>query len=449
MGRPRRRDVGPGDIEGLEYFDVLVPLLARLRDVGSQRDRAGNRQLFYDQYVGLLLLYFFSPTITSLRALQQASTLAAVQRRLGIRATSLGSFSEAARLFDAAAMHEILQELAGKALPLVDGPQAQELLHLTAVDGSIFRAFPRMAWALWKNSEERGVRLHLHFDVFCNAPRDAAITHASGSEIAQLRAMLQPNRLYAIDRGYLSYELYRDIIAAGSSFIGRIKDNSAYTVKSPRALAAADQAAGVVSDEVLQRLGASHHKDELKGQDLRLVKVERTSDVGEVEAWWLLTNRLDLPAELVALGYRYRWTVELFFRWLKCVMGCKQLLTTSKNGVALQIYTALIASLVGCAVDRAQTHQANLGDAAVLLSGVGLNRRSRGSSRKTQAHGTEGAQSGRLFNQVLIEFIFAESPLGRPMGRLRCFSLRALRQVCSLDRPPTLRPGATSRPQNP
>ena len=48
----------------------------------------------------------------------------------------------------------------------------------------------------------------------------------------------------------------------------------------------------------------------------------------------------------MALGYRYRWTVELFFRWLKCVLGCKQLLTTSENGVALQIYTALIASLL-------------------------------------------------------------------------------------------------------
>src|SRR3974377_39827 len=101
MARPRRRALQPSDIEGLEYFDTLVPLLARLKDIGTQRDRAGNRQLFYDQYVCLLLLYFFSPTITSLRALQQASTLEAVQRRLGIRATSLGSFSEAARLFDA------------------------------------------------------------------------------------------------------------------------------------------------------------------------------------------------------------------------------------------------------------------------------------------------------------------------------------------------------------
>jgi hypothetical protein len=346
MARRPQRDLQPSDIEGLEYFDTLVPLLARLRDFGTRRDRAGNRQLFYDQYVGLLLLYFFSPAITSLRALQQASTLEAVQRRLGIRATSLGSFSEAARLFDAKALHQILQELAGKAAPIIDGPDAGQLLHLTAVDGSIFRAFPRMAWALWKDSEHRGVKLHLHFDVFCGTPRDASVTPACGSETDQLRVMLRPGRLYVIDRGYLDHELYREIIEAGSSFIGRIKDNGSYTTESERPLSTADRAAGIVSDELLKRLGTPHHKDELKGHQLRLVKVHRTNDEGALETWWLLTNRLDLPAELVALGYHYRWTVELFFRWLKCVLGCKRLLTTSENGVALQIYTALIASLL-------------------------------------------------------------------------------------------------------
>ena len=79
-------------------------LLARLKDIGTKRDKAGNRLLFYDQYISLLLLYFFNPTITSLRGLQQASTLEIVQRRLGIRPTSLGSFSEAARVFDAEAL---------------------------------------------------------------------------------------------------------------------------------------------------------------------------------------------------------------------------------------------------------------------------------------------------------------------------------------------------------
>src|SRR5271165_89952 len=190
MARPRRRALQPSDIEGLEYFDTLVPLLARLKDIGTQRDRAGNHQLFYDQYVCLLLLYFFSPTITSMRALQQASTLEAVQRRLGIRATSLGSFSEAARLFDAEAVREILQELAHKAAPLIQAPHARELLNLTAVDGSIFRAFPRMAWALWKDASHRGVKLHLHFDVFCCVPIDAVITTAACSEPGTMRTML-------------------------------------------------------------------------------------------------------------------------------------------------------------------------------------------------------------------------------------------------------------------
>ena len=345
MARPRRRALQPSDIEGLEYFDTLVPLLARLKDIGTQRDRAGNRQLFYDQYVCLLLLYSLVPRLPAC-ALQQASTLEAVQRRLGIRATSLGSFSEASRLFDAKALHQILQELAAKAAPLVNGPDARQLLDLTAVDGSIFRAFPRMAWALWKESEHRGVKLHLHFDVFCGTPLDASITHASGSETDQLRAMLRPGRLYVIDRGYLDHELYRQIIEADSSFIGRIKDNGSYTTESQCPLTAAARAAGIASDERLKRLGTPHHKNELRGHQLRLVKVQRTNDEGELETWWLLTNKLDLPAELVALGYRYRWTVELFFRWLKCVLGCKQLLTTSENGVALRIYTALIASLL-------------------------------------------------------------------------------------------------------
>jgi IS4 transposase len=203
-----------------------------------------------------------------------------------------------------------------------------------------------MAWALWKDEQHRGVKLHLHFDVFCGVPIDATITPAACSEPAQLRAMLQPGRLYVHDRGYLDHELYRDILEAGSSFIGRIKDNGQYTVAEVRPLSDEARAAGVVSDELVQRLGTSHHKNFLKDHVVRLVKVQRTNDAGELEAWWLLTDKLGLPPELVALGYRYRWTVELFFRWLKCVLGCKQLLTTSANGVALQIYTALIASLL-------------------------------------------------------------------------------------------------------
>ena len=55
------------NLPGLQYFRLLGPLFDHLHAVGT-RDRAGNRQLFYDQYATLLLLYFFNPTVTSLRA---------------------------------------------------------------------------------------------------------------------------------------------------------------------------------------------------------------------------------------------------------------------------------------------------------------------------------------------------------------------------------------------
>ena len=55
------------NLPGLQYFRLLGPLFDHLHAVGTTRDRAGNRQLFYDQYATLLLLYFFNPTVTSLR----------------------------------------------------------------------------------------------------------------------------------------------------------------------------------------------------------------------------------------------------------------------------------------------------------------------------------------------------------------------------------------------
>ena len=60
----------------------------------------------------------------------------------------------------------------------------------------------------------------------------------------------------------------------------------------------------------------------------------------------IVTDRLDLPADLIALLYAARWKIEIFFRWLKCTLGCKHLVAESKNGVALQTYAALIACLL-------------------------------------------------------------------------------------------------------
>jgi len=235
--------------------------------------------------------------------------------------------------------------LAAQAVPLAQGREAEALKGLTAVDGSIFAALPRMAWALWQDAQHRGVKLHLHFDVLKAVPADAAVRVAAGSEPAALAAALQSGRLYVVDRGYADYELFAQIVAAGSSLIARVKDNIAYVVQEERPVGAAAKAAGVVRDVVLSRLGTAHHKDHLK-RPMRLVIVRTADREGRTTELWLITDRLDLDAELVALAYRYRWTVELFFRWLKCILGARHLIAHNPNGVALQMYAALIVSLL-------------------------------------------------------------------------------------------------------
>jgi hypothetical protein len=156
MAQKPRPEIHAQDLQGFKYFRLIVPLLERLHKVGTARDHAGNRQLFFDQYAGLLLLYFFSPIVTSLRGLQQASALDKVQNLLGIRRASLGSLSEATGVFTAEPLRAIVRELAEQALPLEHGREADALLGLTAVDGTVLRALPHMArdyahsWAIWE-----------------------------------------------------------------------------------------------------------------------------------------------------------------------------------------------------------------------------------------------------------------------------------------------------------
>jgi len=334
------------DLQGFRYLRRFGDLWQPLRACAV--DKAGNRTFFYDQYLSLLLLYFFSPTLDSLRGLQQVSTLDKVQKELGLpKAVGLGTLSAAARDFEPELLKPILEQLAQRAVPVVDGKEAEALAGLVAVDGSIFRALPKMVWALWMDEEHRGVKLHLHFNVFKGVPCKATLTPAACSEIEQMEKSLEAGLLYVQDRGYACYKLLGDILRAGSSFITRLKEDAAFTLQEEKPISLAARQAGVVRDVVVQRLGTSHHKDEI-GQVVRLVWVQtgKVDEQGRPEVLLLCTDRLELDAELVALGYKYRWWIELFFRWLKCILGCRHLLSTDRGGVTIQIYVALIASLL-------------------------------------------------------------------------------------------------------
>lgn len=75
MARAKNR-VQASELQGFKYFEMITALLTRLQPVGAERDKAGNRDLFCDQDVSLLLLlYFVNPVITGFNALQHATGL--------------------------------------------------------------------------------------------------------------------------------------------------------------------------------------------------------------------------------------------------------------------------------------------------------------------------------------------------------------------------------------
>src|SRR5712692_6125163 len=118
MVRKKKDEIRERDVGGMKLLRELLPLLDRVHDVGCERDKAGNRKLHFDQYCLLVLLYLFNPIVRSLRSIQQASELKKVQRLLGCPRAALGSLSEAASVFDAERLKEIIGELGVQLEPL-------------------------------------------------------------------------------------------------------------------------------------------------------------------------------------------------------------------------------------------------------------------------------------------------------------------------------------------
>ena len=353
MGMPRREPVTEEQLQGFKYFKKLLPLLDRLHGCGCRRDRAHNRVLHYDQYLALILLFFFNPVVTSMRGLVQASSLQKVRRMLGVSSTSLGSFSEAASVFDAELLKPIIAELGRELRPMPHDIRLDDLPGvLTAVDGTELSALAKLVSAV---IEGRDIKLHTHFEPLTGVPVNMDLTAAGDSEVEQLLGSLLPGRVYVKDRGYACFRLFQAVIDIDSWFVCRIRDNSVYELVEDRPLSAEAKAAGVLSDQIVW-LGCGGKRDELK-QPLRVIKVactphrKRSGHNGrggpeQGEFLLIATNLLDLPAEVIGLIYRKRWTVELFFRFYKNILGCRHLLSHRPNGIEIQVYAAIIVCML-------------------------------------------------------------------------------------------------------
>ena len=363
------RRIHAKDIVGLKYFDELLPLFERLHDDDCARDKAGNRILHYDQYCLMVLVFLFNPICSSLRALQQASELKNVQKKLGCQRASLGSLSEAATIFDPQRLIGIIQELDGQLAQKTPGKARDARLAelpgtLTLVDATLITAMPRIMQAsVRKRKGESGTvkwRLHTHFEVDRHVPSRIDVTPNGGGvndERAVMERTIESDRLYVKDRGYAKFTLFNDIVAKDSSYVCRIRDNSTYTVIEENPLTDADREMNVLSDQIVL-MGQSSKAADRPNHTMRVIIVKikphvskgkyagGSSGVDSDGFLRIVTNLLDVPAEIIALLYAYRWTIEIFFRQFKHLLGCRHLLSHNQNGIEIQTYCAIIACLV-------------------------------------------------------------------------------------------------------
>lgn len=354
-----RAELSEDRLAGLKHFKRLCPLLDRLHEVGTARDSAGNRQLFFDGYCKLVLLYLFNPLISSMRLLQQAAAMDKVRRMLGVKRFSSGSFSEAPAVFEPQRLRQVIAELAAELKPLSTDPRLSQIKHvITLADSTILNALPKLAETIYNQDRNgkamHGWRLHTHLVLGAPAPELIERTSAKGTVSGERRHLaqhLQAGRCYVTDRGYQDAGLFNDIHAAGSRYVCRVRESLVPLVEQERELSRQSREAGVVRDALVH---ISIFGPRPSDHPVRLVVVQgkphpkRTRQgmqQGDGKVW-ILTDLLDEPPELIGLIFRYRWTIELFFRLLKQLLGCRHLLSQRPDGIDIQIYCAVIAVML-------------------------------------------------------------------------------------------------------
>jgi hypothetical protein len=199
------------------------------------------------------------------------------------------------------------------------------------------------------------VKAHTQFDLEKHVPVKITITDGNGNEKQVLADHLEAGHIYVKDRGYAKLALFQQILDAQSSFVCRLQDDVVYELFEDYEQSVDAQNAGIVFDRKV-RLGSNKKTKEQLSVPVRLIAVKCTPHIKRAktgrggpeqrEILLIATDRFDLEADVIALIFKYRWMIEIFFRFFKHVLGCRHLLSYCENGIELQTYAAIVACML-------------------------------------------------------------------------------------------------------
>ena len=301
-----------------------------------------QRTLAAPDYLSLYLFGLLNPVTQTLRGLAAASRLGRVQKEVCTRVVPRATFSDAQHLLDPALLEKVFSDLSAQ-IPAAPQDTRQGQWQWLARDGSLFAALPRMSWALYgggrpkaDGTPARAVRLHLSLHILDDKPVQAAVRPGRDCERKVWQEQWEKGAAYVGDRLYAQhYALLPQLEEKGCAYVLRLRAAAVLTETEELPVSVEDRAAGVTRQAWAQ-LGQ-------QGARVRVVWI-----AGEKEELLLVTNLAPeaLSAALVSQLYRQRWKIELFFRWVKCILGCGHWLAESERGATIQMYLALIAALL-------------------------------------------------------------------------------------------------------
>ena len=334
----------PAKLSGWRLLEDFRARLTRLAPSGPLHPSFADvrRQLTAADYLSLFLFGLLNPTVDTLRGLSAASKVRRVQAEVCRRSVSPASFSDTQHLLDPELLHTLLAELGTEALARQPAPRAGGLPPLCAVDATLWAALPRMSWAIWRTQgqTQRAVKLEIKFHVLGQVPQLPVVAPGKTCERKLWHQQWRRGDFYVADRYYAEdYGVFDELADAGCSCLIRLRDEAVVNWEEEWPVSPAARAAGVTRDG-WATLGC--RKPE-RSRRVRVVVVQTSKALLR-----LVTDcgPERLTAELAAQMYRQRWEVELFFRWIKCTLGCRHWLAESQRGVTIQVYLALIAAVL-------------------------------------------------------------------------------------------------------
>jgi hypothetical protein len=203
-------------------------------------------------------------------------------------------------------------------------------LDSTTIDLCL-KLFP---WASFRR-RKAGIKAHTLLDLRVGIPVFLRVTHAKTHDLWALdQITFSAGAFYVMDKGYVDFARLHRVHCAGAFFITRAKKNMDFGVRERRPI---DASAGIQSDRLIRLRGI--HSRKLYPDTLRLI---RYVDPETGKRLTFLTNNLTLAAATVALLYRKRWRIELFFKWVKQHLHIKAFFGTTPNAVKTQLWAAVI-----------------------------------------------------------------------------------------------------------